>query len=166
MLFIKPEEIGVVVEPYLIAGRFNGPPPLCQQIELLELQKKHLEDLISHARTIQKTGVMHMDFNAYDSKKLDAYAQEAKKRWGHTDAWKQSQGKTPNASQMEEIFQGFAALLGTDPADAAVQAKFDEKKNIADVSYAGIIYASICTTDYIYPPMDSAKPVCRILCRL
>ena len=34
-----------------------------------------------------------MDFKAYDTKKLDAYAAEAKKRWGHTDAWRESQEK-------------------------------------------------------------------------
>ena len=53
----------------------------------------------------------------------EQYAAEAKERWGHTDAWKQSQGKTPDMAGMEEIFRGFAALLGTDPADGAVQAQ-------------------------------------------
>lgn len=51
------------------------------------------------------------------------YAAEAKSRWGHTDAWKQSQGKTPDAGQMEAIFRAFAALRGTDPAAPEVQAQ-------------------------------------------
>ena len=38
------------------------------------------------------------------------YAQEAKARWGHTDAWKQSQGKTPDLAAMEAIFQGVSLL--------------------------------------------------------
>ena len=51
------------------------------------------------------------------------YAQEAKARWGHTDAWKQSQGKTPDLAAMEAIFQGFAALRDKDPGDPEVQAQ-------------------------------------------
>ena len=50
------------------------------------------------------------------------YAAEAKARWGNTDAWKQSQGKNPDMAAMEDIFRGFAALRGTDPAAPEVQA--------------------------------------------
>ena len=53
----------------------------------------------------------------------EQYAEEAKARWGHTEAWKQSQGKTPNGSRMEEIFRGFAALRDKEPGDPAVQAQ-------------------------------------------
>lgn len=51
------------------------------------------------------------------------YAQEARERWGSTDAWKQSQGKTPDAGQMEEIFRGFAALREQGPAHSDTQAQ-------------------------------------------
>lgn len=51
------------------------------------------------------------------------YAEEAKNRWGSTEAWKQSQGKTPDAGQMEDIFRGFAALREQDPAAPEVQAQ-------------------------------------------
>ena len=92
---------------------------------LLELKKHQLEGLL---QLVDDTlGGNRMTKPKITQAEIDAakeqYAAEAKERWGHTDAWKQSQGKTPNASQMEEIFQGFAALLGTDPADAAVQAQ-------------------------------------------
>ena len=62
---------------------------------------EHLDRLIEHARTIQKTGVINMDFKAYDTKKLDAYAAEAKKRWGHTDAWRESQEKAKGKDQAQ-----------------------------------------------------------------
>ena len=67
---------------------FDPMAALDDQIRLLQLRREHLDRLIDHARQIQKTGVMNMDFKAYDTKKLDAYAAEAKKRWGHTDAWR------------------------------------------------------------------------------
>ena len=92
---------------------------------LLELKKQQLEGLLQlvddtlGGKTMQKPKITQADIDAAK----EQYAAEAKERWGHTDAWKQSQGKTPNAAKMEEIFQGFAALLGTDPADRAVQAQ-------------------------------------------
>ena len=36
-----------------------------QQIKLLELRQQHLEDLITHARQIQKTGVISMNFKSF-----------------------------------------------------------------------------------------------------
>ena len=92
---------------------------------LLELKKQQLEGLLQlvddtlGGKTMQKPKITQADIDAAK----EQYAAEAKERWGHTDAWKQSQGKTPNAAKMDEIFQGFAALLGTDPADGAVQAQ-------------------------------------------
>ena len=44
---------------------FDPMEALAQQIELLELQKQHLTDLISHARKIQETGVISMDFSYF-----------------------------------------------------------------------------------------------------
>ena len=92
---------------------------------LLELKKQQLEGLL---QLVDDTlGGNHMTKLKITQAEIDAakeqYAAEAKERWGHTDAWKQSQGKTPNAAKMDEVFQGFAALLGTDPADGAVQAQ-------------------------------------------
>ena len=92
---------------------------------LLELKKQQLEGLL---QLVDDTlGGNHMTKPKITQAEIDAakeqYAAEAKARWGHTDAWKQSQGKTPDTAGMEEIFRGFAALLGTDPADGAVQAQ-------------------------------------------
>ena len=92
---------------------------------LLELKKQQLEGLL---QLVDDTlGGNHMTKPKITQAEIAAakeqYAAEAKERWGHTDAWKQSQGKTPDMAGMEEIFRGFAALLGTDPADGAVQAQ-------------------------------------------
>ncbi|MBP0987950.1 MAG: MerR family transcriptional regulator, partial [Oscillospiraceae bacterium] len=72
---------------------FDRNKALRQQIELLELKKEHLENLILFARGIESLGVNHMDFTAFDKSKLEAYAKEAKKAWGHTPEYAESQEK-------------------------------------------------------------------------
>ena len=59
------------IRQILDSPNFDPREALSQQIELLELQKEHLEGLIAHARQIQKTGVINMDFSAYDQRKID-----------------------------------------------------------------------------------------------
>ena len=50
---------------------FDRQKALDQQIELLQLKKEHLENLIVLARGIKTTGVKrNMDFSAFDTKKL------------------------------------------------------------------------------------------------
>ena len=61
------------IKDILDSPGFDPMDALSQQIALLELQKKHLEDLISHARTIQKTGVIPMDFSSFDTEKIDIF---------------------------------------------------------------------------------------------
>ena len=108
---------------------------LSQQIELLELQKKHLEDLISHARKIQKTGVIPMDFSAFDHSKQDRYAAEAKRRWGNTDAYQEFEQKTAGQSREQQksdgdglmaIFVRMGAIRHTDPGAPEAQALVKE----------------------------------------
>ena len=119
------------IKGMLDAEYFDPLAALEDQIRLLELKREHLDRLIDHARQIQRTGVMTMDFNAYDTKKLDAYAAEAKKRWGHTDAWKESQEKekgktredrTAEADGLMDIFRRLGQFREGDPGDSAVQA--------------------------------------------
>ena len=107
---------------------FDPMAALDDQIRLLQLRREHLDRLIDHARQIQKTGVMNMDFKAYDTKKLDTYAAEAKKRWGHTDAWRESQEKQKTQSQevsdadgLMDIFRRLGAFRTSDPAAPEAQ---------------------------------------------
>ena len=112
---------------------FDPMAALDDQIRLLQLRREHLDRLIDHARQIQKTGVMNMDFKAYDTKKLDTYAAEAKKRWGHTDAWRESQEKQKTQSQevsdadgLMDIFRRLGAYRNADPAAPEAQALIRE----------------------------------------
>ena len=116
------------IKEMLTAEHFDPMAALADQIRLLELRREKLDRLIDHARHIQNTGVMNMDFKAYDSKKLDAYAQEAKKRWGHTDAWRESQERGKNADQelrdadgLMDIFRRLGQFRQGDPAAPEAQ---------------------------------------------
>lgn len=123
------------IKQMLDAANFDPIAALEDQIRLLELRREQLDRLIRHARHIQSTGVMTMDFNAYDKKKLDAYAQEAKARWGHTDAWKESQARNKSADQersdadaLMDIFRRLGEYRNGDPAAAEAQSLIAELK--------------------------------------
>ena len=104
------------IKEILDAPGFDPMEALSQQIELLELQKKHLEDLISHARKIQKTGVIPMDFSSFDTEKIDRYAREAKEKWGKTEAYKEFESKTAGKDMasagdaLMDIFREFGEI--------------------------------------------------------
>ena len=92
---------------------FDPAEALDQQIKLLELQKEHIENLISFARKIKNEGVNEMKFDAFDKTELDQYAAEVKERWGNTKAYKQWEEragkKTPD--ELRESNAGLMALF-------------------------------------------------------
>lgn len=90
-----------------------------QQLNLLLLQKEHLENLIDMARGIRMTGVRNLDFTAFDAKKIDDYAAQAKAAWGKTAAYQEFEQKSRERSPEEydvinhdfmELFYGFGVL--------------------------------------------------------
>ncbi len=93
------------------------------QIRLLELKKERTEKLIALAQRIQK-GEEAMDFSAFDRSREEAYAAEAKARWGDTAAYRayEANGSPQDgAAQMAAIFRDFGALKDGDPASDAAQ---------------------------------------------
>lgn len=135
------------IKEMLDAASFDPLAALDDQIRLLELRREHLDRLIDHARHIQKTGVMTMNFNAYDKKKLDAYASEAKARWGHTDAWKESQARNKSDSQelsdaeaLMDIFRRLGEYRTGDPGSAEAQALIAELKQFICDHYYNCTY--------------------------
>ena len=110
---------------------FDRGKALEQQIELLTLKKEHIENLIDLARGIQLLGVRHLKFDAFDTKKIDEYAAQAKASWGNTPAYKEfeekSKGRTKEQDRdislgMMDIFAEFGAIRTTDPASEEAQA--------------------------------------------
>lgn len=86
---------------------------LSQQIELLELKKQHLENLINFARGIKMIGVRAVDFSAFDRTKIDEYAKKAREQWSDTDAYKEFIEKTKDRTQEEDelLAEGFISLF-------------------------------------------------------
>lgn len=88
------KEIKAIID----APNFDQDKALSQQIELLTMKKEHLEHLINFARKIKTSGVNKMDFNVFDTTKMDDYARQAKEQWGQTVEYKEYEEKTNNQS--------------------------------------------------------------------
>ena len=119
------------IKRILDSPHFDPLEALTQQIELLELQKKHLEGLIAHARQIQKTGVICMDFSAYDQRRIDEYSTRAREKWGDTDAYHAYEQKTAGQSRdaarsaadgLMQIFRELGQVRTGSPAASDAQA--------------------------------------------
>ena len=121
------KDIGKIID----SPQFDKRKALEQQIELLTLKKEHIENLLNLARGIKEIGVNNiMDFTAFDTKKIDEYAAQAKESWGDTDAYKEyekkSEGRTAedNANIVKDmmmIFTEFGGMKEQDPASDMVQ---------------------------------------------
>lgn len=123
---------------------FDRKAALEQQIQLLTLKKERMERLISFARQIQMNGGNAMSFDAFDTKKIDAYAEEAKKAWGHTEAYREFTEKTADytperheslGADMMDIFAQFGTMMDRDPSDGRVQAQVKKLQDFITANY-------------------------------
>ena len=108
------KEIKRIVE----APDFDKAKALDQQIELLTLKKEHVQNLIGLAKRLRKRGVRTLDFKAFDTSKMDEYAQRAKEQWGATPEYREFEEKERNRmpGEQQEIMQQMMGLfveLGT-----------------------------------------------------
>ena len=76
-----------------------------------------------------------MDFKAFDNKKMDEYAKQAKESYGSTSAYKEFEEKSKGRTKEQEknlgigmmnIFAEMGKLISLEPSDDAVQAKVAE----------------------------------------
>ncbi len=122
------------IKEILDSPDFDRSKALEQQIQLLELRKEHLENLIDLARGIKAIGVKQMNFETFDTRKIDEYAEQAKASWGKTDAYKEYEQKSKGRSketqqklnvEMMSIFAEFGKIKDQSPesAEAAALAK-------------------------------------------
>ncbi|MBR6644118.1 MAG: MerR family transcriptional regulator [Lachnospiraceae bacterium] len=124
------------IKEILDSPNFERNKALEQQIRLLTMKKEHLENLIDLARGIQAIGVKKlMDFEAFDTKKIDEYAKQAKESYGSTPAYKEFEEKSKGRTREQEkaisvgmmnLFSDIGKLLTLEPSDDAVQAKVAE----------------------------------------
>lgn len=132
MLFRELEFSLKDIKQIIEGSNFDRNRALEQQIELLTLKKEHIENLITFARGILGIGVKNMDFSAFDTRKLDEYAAQAKATWGQTDAYKEYEEKTDRLTDDEKnilgenmmvIFKEFGTMLNQDIESVEVQAQ-------------------------------------------
>ncbi|MBR5799119.1 MAG: MerR family transcriptional regulator [Lachnospiraceae bacterium] len=112
------------------APNFDRNKALEQQIKLLTMKKEHLEGLIDFARKIKTTGVNRMDFNVFDTTKIDEYSRQAKEQWGQTAEYKEYEEKAGAQSQdaqkmawknMMLLFVEFGKMKNLEPDHPEVQ---------------------------------------------
>lgn len=131
----------------LSAPNFSRERALQEHRALLEQKRERLDRLISLVSNALK-GDTTMEFKPFDSSEIDAlreqYAEEAKARWGESEAYRESARRTAQYSgedfarileQSASVFREFAALVGTSPADARVQALVGRWQALISESY-------------------------------
>ncbi len=132
LLFRELEFSLTDIKQILTRPDFDRMKALEQQIRLLSLKKERLENLIAFARKLKSTGGKQMDFSAFDTKKLDEYAKQAKETWGQTPAYQEFEEKSRSWTKEDrngvikglmDLFVSFGALRKEDPAASPVQAQ-------------------------------------------
>lgn len=122
------------IKNMLASPAFDRNKALEQQIALLQLKKEHIENLIVLARGISMIGVKKLDFNAFDTKKLDDYVRQAKETWGTTDAYKEFEEKSKDWTEKDtmqintdfmNLFTEFGNITDLPPSDEAVQSQVE-----------------------------------------
>ena len=112
------------IKEILDSSGFDRNKALRQQIELLKLKRDHLQNLIDFAVGIELIGVKNIDFTAFDTKKLDEYARQAKAAWGKTEAYREFEQKNKNITKEDEkkcekqimdIFAEFGKIKALEP---------------------------------------------------
>lgn len=115
------------IKAILDSPEFNSQEAIAQQIELLELQYKHIGELISFAREIQNKGVETVNFDVFNKNEFEQYKEEVRERWGSTHAFKEYEkrdvSQTDFLKDFMSLFSEFGALQSKDPAEKCVQDK-------------------------------------------
>ena len=131
----------------LCSPDFDRERALLEHRALLERKRERLDRLISLVSNALK-GETTMEFKPFDTSEIDAlreqYAEEAKARWGNTEAYRESAMRTAKYTsedfariqeQSSALFREFAALVGSDPADERVQALVQRWQALISESY-------------------------------
>ncbi len=117
------------INEILSSPDYDKAKALCEQKNLLILKKERLERLISAIDgAVKGENVM----KSFDNTQVEQYKEEAKKRWGSTDAYKEYKGKTKEYSKdkwdsltdgMNDIFAEFSLYMkkGAEPDSKDVQ---------------------------------------------
>lgn len=103
------KEIKVILD----SPNFEPSEAIAQQIGLLELQYKHIGELITFAREIQNKGVTTMNFDVFGKEEIEKYKAEAIAKWGNTKAYQEYKQKdiARNEGSYGKIANGLMAMF-------------------------------------------------------
>ncbi|MEY8391547.1 MerR family transcriptional regulator [Lachnospiraceae bacterium 45-W7] len=131
---------------------FDQSEVIAQQIKLLELQYKHIGELITFTREIQKKGVTALNFDVFDKREIEKYEAEVKAKWGNTKAYQEYKQKdiarnggsySKIANELLTMFSELGGLKHLTPNSDEVQKKISElQKFITDNYY-------VCTNEIL-----------------
>ena len=120
------------IKEFLDSPDFNQEETIAQQIKLLELQYKHIGELISFAREIQTKGVKTLNFEVFDTNEIEQYKAEVKSKWGNSKAYQEYKQRVVSHSEHNDskfvneimsLFTDLGAMKQLPPTDKAVQEK-------------------------------------------
>ena len=142
------KEIKVILD----SPDFNPSEAIAQQIELLELQYKHMGELIAFAREIQNKGVTAMNFDVFCKNEIEKYKSEVIAKWGNTKAYQEYRqkdiaqnegGYSKIANELMTMFSELGGLKHLTPDSDEVQKKISAlQKFITDNYY-------VCTNEIL-----------------
>ena len=120
------------IKAILDSPDFDPSEAIAQQIRLLELQYKHLGELIAFTREIQKKGAAAMNFDVLDKSEIEKYEEEVKAKWSNTKAYQEymkkdiardKEGYGKLADEMMTMFSELGRLKHLSPDAHEVQEK-------------------------------------------
>lgn len=132
MLFKELEFSLKDIKRMLKAPDFDREKAITQQIEPLTLKREQLDRLIEFARKIKKSGAYSMDFDAFDTSKIDEYTKKAKEQWGQTTAYKEFEEKSEGWTKEDtkditksfmKLFEEFGTIKDSAPSSPKAQAQ-------------------------------------------
>ncbi|MBN2658853.1 MAG: MerR family transcriptional regulator [Spirochaetales bacterium] len=141
ILFLRELEFPLdAIKKMVSSPGSGGVDALCRQRELLLVKRKRLERIIEAIDVTiasEKEG-LEMDknkmFDAFDTKEVEEhrrkYADEAREKWGGSDAYRESARRTKNykekewaaiKAESEDIYRNLASLMDREADDSEVQ---------------------------------------------
>ncbi|MGN1141632.1 MAG: MerR family transcriptional regulator [Oliverpabstia sp.] len=121
---------------------FDAEEALKQQIKLLELQYRHIGELIAYAREIQEKGVDTMSLHVFDNTEMNQYKEEVREKWGQTKAYQEYKEKAKcgmnyqeAANEMMSLFAEIGKLRDLSPDHERVQEKIRDLQDFITEHY-------------------------------
>lgn len=112
LLFRELEFSLTDIQTIIDAPDFEREKALRQQIELLVLKRERLDGIIAFAREIEKGGSC-MNFEVFDTGKLEEFSERAKAEWGNTKEYAEyaEKSKDRSVSDNKNIADGLMRIF-------------------------------------------------------